>query len=160
MDQEKIGKFILKCRKEKKLTQEKLAAKLGVTEKSISNWENGRNMPDLSLFKPLCDELGISVNELLSGEKIKEKEIIDKYEKNIIDTIDYSNKKVNEKNNIIGIILVIFGIVISFSGMSIFASESSWGSIFSIFGGIISLIGISRFTKKLSYGIRLLCIFG
>ena len=48
MNQEKIGKFILECRKDKKLTQSELAEKLGVTDKSISNWENGRNMPDLS----------------------------------------------------------------------------------------------------------------
>ena len=74
MNQEKIGKFISECRKKKKMTQEQLATKLGVTDKSVGNWENGRNMPDLSLFKPLCDELGITINELLSGEKIsKEK---------------------------------------------------------------------------------------
>ena len=70
MNQEKIGKFILKCRKDKKLTQTELAEKLGVTDKSISNWENGRNMPDLSLFKPLCQILDISINDLISGEKI------------------------------------------------------------------------------------------
>lgn len=62
MNQEKIGKFIAECRKNKKLTQSELAGKLGVTEKSISNWENGRNMPDLSLFRPICDELEISIN--------------------------------------------------------------------------------------------------
>ena len=70
MNQEKIGKFIAKSRKVKNMTQSDLAEKLGVTDKSISNWENGRNMPDLSLFKPLCDELGITINDLLSGEKI------------------------------------------------------------------------------------------
>ena len=78
MNQEKIGKFIHNCRKEKKLTQASLAEKLGVSEKSISNWENGRNMPDLSLFKPLCEELGISINELLSGEKITKEQYQEK----------------------------------------------------------------------------------
>ena len=81
MDQEKIGKFIAECRKNKKLTQSELAEKLGVTDRSIGNWENGRNMPDLSLFKPLCDELGITINELINGEMIQEeeyKEIADK----------------------------------------------------------------------------------
>ena len=68
MNQEKIGKFIAKCRKDKKMTQSELSEKLGVTDKSIGNWENGRNMPDLSLFKPLCDVLGITINDLLSGE--------------------------------------------------------------------------------------------
>ena len=97
MDQEKIGKFIAECRKNKKLTQSELAEKLGVTDKSIGNWENGRNMPDLSLFKPLCDELGITINELINGEKIKEEEYQEKFEENIINTIDYTNKKINKK---------------------------------------------------------------
>ncbi len=71
MNQEKIGKFIATCRKEQKLTQEELAEKLGVTDKSVSRWENGKTMPDISLFESLCKELNISINELLSGEKIE-----------------------------------------------------------------------------------------
>lgn len=74
MDQEKIGKFISKLRKEKNMTQEELAEKLGVSSKSISRWETGRNMPDLSLLKLLCEILGVSINELLSGERIKKNE--------------------------------------------------------------------------------------
>ena len=70
MDQRKIGSFICLCRKEKKLTQQQLAEKLGVTSKSVSRWENGNTMPDYSLLRNLCDELGISVNELLAGQKI------------------------------------------------------------------------------------------
>ncbi len=54
MNQEKIGKFISECRKGEKITQSQLAEQLGVTDRSVSNWENGKNMPDLSLFKPLC----------------------------------------------------------------------------------------------------------
>ena len=69
MDQEKIGKFIAKLRKDKNMTQEQLVEKLGVNSKSISRWENGRNMPDLSLLIPLSNELGITVNDLLSGKK-------------------------------------------------------------------------------------------
>lgn len=151
MNQEKIGKFILECRKNKKLTQSELAEKLGVTDKSISNWENGRNMPDLSLFKPLCEILDISINDLISGEKISEDKYQEKLEENIISTIDYTNKKVLEKNNIINIIFISFGIILSISAMTIFLSESSWGSIYSIFGVLLSLIGVLRFTKKLNY---------
>ena len=92
MNQEKIGKFIAKCRKDKKMTQSYLAEKLGVTDKSVGNWENGRNMPDLSLFKPLCDELGITINELLSGEKLNKEEYQEKFEENIINTIESINK--------------------------------------------------------------------
>lgn len=160
MNQEKIGKFIAECRRQRKMTQSELGEKLGVTEKSISNWENGRNMPDLSLFKPLCEELNISLNDLMSGEKVKEKEYRDKLEENIINTIDYSNKKIESQNIFIGLILIVFGVLISITAVGIFPSESSWGSIYSVFGGIISLIGVSRFTKRLTYGKRLICNFG
>ena len=102
MNQEKISKFIAKKRKEKKLTQAELAEKIGVSEKSISNWENNRNMPDLSLFEPLCKELDITINELLSGEEILKKDKIDKYEKNIINTINCFQKLISFfQNNII-----------------------------------------------------------
>lgn len=160
MNQEKIGKFILECRKAKKLTQSELAEKLGVTDKSISNWENGRNMPDLSLFKPLCKILDITINDLISGEKVTKDKYQEKLEENIISTIDYTNKKMSEKNNFIGIILIVFGIMIAITAMTIFPSESSWGSIYSVLGGIVSLIGISRFSKKLNYAKRLLINFG
>lgn len=160
MNQEKIGKFIAECRRQRKMTQSELGEKLGVTEKSISNWENGRNMPDLSLFKPLCEELNISLNDLMSGEKVKEKEYREKLEENIINTIDYSNKKIESRNVFIGLILIVFGVLISITAVGIFPSESSWGSIYSVFGGIISLIGVSRFTKRLTYGKRLICNFG
>ena len=86
MNQEKIGKFIAECRKHKNMTQSELAEKLGVTDKSIGNWENGRNMPDLSLFKPLCSELDITINELLSGERIKKEKYQERFEENIINT--------------------------------------------------------------------------
>lgn len=71
MNQDKIGKFIAERRKEKNMTQEQLAEKMGVTDKTISRWENGKTMPDYSLLKDLCNELDISVNEFLSGEKIE-----------------------------------------------------------------------------------------
>ena len=70
MNQGKIGKFISDCRKEKQLTQEQLAVQLGVTSKSISKWENGNCLPDASKYKSLCEILGITVNELFSGERL------------------------------------------------------------------------------------------
>ena len=70
MDQSKIGKFIAECRKEKELTQMQLAEKLGITDKAISKWERGIAMPDTAIMLELCDILGISVNELLSGERL------------------------------------------------------------------------------------------
>ena len=160
MNQEKIGKFIADCRKKKNITQQELAEKLGVSDRTIGNWENGRNMPDLSLFKPLCRELDITLNDLMSGEKVKEKEYQEKLEENIINTINYTNKKIENRNTFIGLTFITFGILISITAVAIFPSESSWSSFYSVLGAIISLIGVSRFTKRLSYFKRLLCNFG
>ena len=73
MNQQKIGKFIATKRKEKNLTQEELAEKLGVTNKSISKWENGNCLPDSSLYKPLCNILEITLDELFNGEQLSKK---------------------------------------------------------------------------------------
>ncbi len=118
MNQERIGKFIAKIRKENKLTQQDLAEKLGVSDRTIGNWENGRNLPDLSLFKPLCNELGITINELISGERLSKQQYQDKLEENIINTIDYSSEKIKrvKKNKILlitlTIIVTIFSIIL------------------------------------------------
>ena len=159
MNQEKIGKFISKCRKEKKLTQEELAEKLGVSDRTIGNWENGRNMPDLSLFKPLCEILDISINDLMSGEKVDKKDYQEKLEENIITTIEYSNKKITSRENIIVIIIITIGVLLSFLAYSLIPSDSSWGSVYSVIGGIIALIGFSKLTKKFKIGKRLVLNF-
>ena len=160
MNQEKIGKFIAECRKQKNMTQQELAEKLNVSDRTVGNWENGRNMPDLSLFKPLCNELNISLNDLMSGEKVKEREYQEKLEENTINIIDYTNKKIENRNHFIGLIFITFGVLISITAIAIFPSESSWGSIYSVLGAIIFLIGVSRFTKRLSYPKRLISNFG
>ena len=156
MDIIKIGKYIAENRKKKNMTQEQLAEKLGVTSKTISRWENGNYMPDISILKPLSEELGITLNDLLSGEKVEKEKYQEKLEENIINTIDYSNKKVIERNNSIGVLLVIFGILCTITAMSIFPSDSSWGGFYSVFGVIISLIGICKLTHKIKYWKRLL----
>ncbi len=160
MDIVKIGKFIAEKRKEKKLTQENLAEKLGVTSKTISRWENGNYMPDISLLKPLSEELGVTVNDLISGEKVDKEHYQEKLEENIISAIDYTNKKVCEKNKIIAEILIMFGFGLIFSAFTIFPTESSWGSIYSIFGLIISLIGFAKLNKKKLYIKRLFLNLG
>ena len=112
MNQEKIGKFIAECRKKQKMTQEQLAEKLGVTDRAISNWENGKNMPDLSMFKLLCDELKISINELMSGEELDESLYIKKLEENIITMVNSVEVKKKRKLKLALIILlfvVVFG---------------------------------------------------
>jgi len=72
MNQEKTGKFIAECRKNKKMTQEELAEKVGVSRKSISRWENGSSMPDYAVLDILCNTLNISINELYYGKKMAE----------------------------------------------------------------------------------------
>ncbi len=160
MNQEKIGKFIAKLRKEKHLTQEQLAEELGTTSKSISRWENGKTMPDLSLLQPLCNKLDITINDLLNGEKVSKDKYQETLEENIISTINYTNKKMLEKNNLVSILLLSFGIILSITAMSVFPSESSWGGIYSILGVIISLFGVMRLTKRLNNIKKLLINFG
>lgn len=150
MNQKKIGNFIAECRKQKKMTQYELGEKLGVTEKSISNWENGRNMPDLSLFKPLCEELNITINELLSGEKISEDNYQEKIEENIINTISYSNKKLEKKNQLIGLILMIFGFLMSILGLMAFNPDSHSCSFSVVIGVIFSTLGFFELVKSKS----------
>ena len=108
MDQEKIGKFIAELRKEKNITQEQLAEKLGVTSKSISRWENGRTMPDYTLLKDLCNELDININELLSGEKIKGNDYMNKSEENLIKL----RKQIDKRKKLLTIISYIFMAII------------------------------------------------
>lgn len=108
MNQEKIGKFILECRKEKGLTQEQLAEKLGVTSKSISRWENGNTMPDYSLLKDLCNKLNINVNELLSGEKINKENYIEKSEENLINL----KKQIDKRKKLLTIITYVIASII------------------------------------------------
>ena len=97
MDQLKIGKFIADCRKRKNLTQMQLAEKLGITDKAISKWERGIAMPDSSIMLELCDILSISVNELLSGEKISMENNNQKNEQLLLDMA----KELERKNKTI-----------------------------------------------------------
>lgn len=75
MDQKKIGVFIAKMRKARKLTQHDLANNIGISDKTVSRWETGRGLPEVSLLIPLCNELGITANELLSGCKTTDNNI-------------------------------------------------------------------------------------
>lgn len=106
MNQEKIGKYIATCRKKNKLTQEQLAEKLNVTSKSISRWENGKTMPDVSLFNQLCKELNITINDLLSGETTSK----DNFELSADKLVDYSKYiKKKEKQKVV---ILLVGLII------------------------------------------------
>ena len=93
MNQEKIGEFIASCRKEVGLTQREFAEKIGVTDKTVSRWENGHYLPDISLFKEICEILGISVLEFMDGEKIGNKKILEKVDDLLIKNVEESGKK-------------------------------------------------------------------
>ena len=112
MDQERIGKFIASSRKKQKLTQQELAERLGVTNKSVSRWENGKTLPDISFFKPLCEILNISIEELINGEKTDLKRKNDSVEKAIINTMNTKEKEKHKMNRIISILLIFITIII------------------------------------------------
>lgn len=100
MNQIKIGKFISECRKSKNMTQEEFAEKIGVNNRSVSRWETGKNMPDISLYNPICELLEISVNDLLSGEIINKNNYQNQFEKNIVEVVNKVDKN-NKRNNFI-----------------------------------------------------------
>ena len=97
MNQEKIGKFIAELRKEKNLLQKELAEKLGVDNRTISRWETGRCMPDLSMFPLISKELGVTINDLMSGEIVDKNDYQAKLEKNIVNSI----AKIQHRNKIL-----------------------------------------------------------
>ena len=129
MDLEKIGLFIAKMRKKKKLTQQELANKLGVTDKAISNWENGRRMPDVSIYKDLCKELDISLNELINGE-IETKEMTrDNVDNIIIKTLNYNEENKKKLNKIIKILILILCFLVIIIGWSYYSYRKRYPKI-------------------------------
>ena len=97
MDQIKIGKFIAALRKEQGLTQEALGQKLGVSNKTVSRWENGNYMPDIELLTPLGELLGVSVNELLAGERLNDEQFRKQADENLVDAVVESRFSVKER---------------------------------------------------------------
>lgn len=138
MNQEKIGRFIAELRKEKKMTQIDLANKLGITDRAISKWENGRGMPDLSLLTPLCELLDVSINELLSGARLDKKDYQEKFEENIIKTIDYTDKKIKKTKKIfitiLSIILIFIVMLITMFSIDINRMRNNETVLFSTWG--------------------------
>lgn len=115
MNQEKIGKFISELRKEKNLTQEKLAEKLGITKNAVSKWERGLSLMDISLLKPLSEILDVSITEILNGERMENISVSTKSEDVLIDYSSNEIKKI-KKNKILVIfitfIITILGVIL------------------------------------------------
>ena len=110
MNQVKIGKFIAECRKNKKMTQAELAEKLNITDRAISKWETGKGMPDTSIMLDLCNELEITVNELLSGEMIEMKNYNEKAEQNLLEMTkqkEEADKRLLRAEILMGILCIL-----------------------------------------------------
>ena len=105
MDQVQIGQFIKAIRKEKNLTQREVAERLNISEKTVSKWETGNGLPEVGLMLPLCELLEISVNELLSGERLDEKRYFEKAEQNMMSLME--EKAEAKKKIIIAVIIVV-----------------------------------------------------
>ena len=150
-----MKEIIRMIRAKANMNQEQFASVLGTTPLSINRWENGKTMPDVSLFEPLCKELNITINEFLSGEKIDKKDYQDKFEENVINTISYTNKKLDTSRYQMGIFLLVVGFLVILTAVAIFPSESSWSSIYSSCGLIIALIGFAKIVRKVKYSKRL-----
>ena len=97
MDQIKMGKFIAALRKEKGLTQEKLGERLGVTNKTVSRWENGNYMPDVEMLSLLSEEFSVSINELISGERLAAEDFKKAADSNLVTALSISTFTLKEK---------------------------------------------------------------
>ena len=116
MDQEKIGKFIAACRKEKGFTQASLAEKLGITDRAVSKWETGKSLPDASIMMELCELIGTNVNELLTGERIALDEYTKKAEQSLIEMqakAEKADRNLLRMEIVMGIIIIPLCIILT-----------------------------------------------
>lgn len=149
MDQIKIGNFIAQCRKEKNMTQRQLADKLGVSDKTVSKWETGKGIPDAGCMVPLCEALGISVNELLTGEKIPEDEYQEKAEQTMVALAEMKSEVEDVKRKVISVDEgvkkgVSFGAV-----LAMVISYHTYSSIgWAIFHGILGWVYVIYYILK------------
>ncbi len=162
MDQKKIGLFLKKLRKEKNLTQEVLAEKLNVSNRTVSRWETGNNMPDISLLVELSELYHVSIPEIVDGERKSEK-MNQETRDTAVKMVEYSKNEIKlEKKKVISNLLMTFGAFIIISAFAIFPNDSSWGSIYSIIGGIILATGFYFKIKStaLKKSFRILSVVG
>ena len=131
MDQKKVGLFLKALRKERSLTQEALAEVLNVSARTVSRWETGCNMPDISLLVELAEFYQVGISEIIDGERRTEQ--MEKTEQMDQETRDtavklaaYSRNSLGvEKRNLVGVLLMAFAALLMISGFAVFPSESS-----------------------------------
>jgi len=139
MNQLLIGKFILQKRKEKNLTQEQLAEKLGVSNKTVSKWETGKCMPDYSVVKSLCEELGVTIVELMDGKELEEKNFSTYNNEQLMDLLKRTQELEKQKNLIYGFLLIIMGIT-----LQALANNLGGSNIKDFFAGLLMGISIAE----------------
>lgn len=143
MDQLLIGRFIATERKRKAYTQKQLAEKLGISDKTVSKWERGNGFPDVSLLLPLCKELEITVNELLSGERVSEEDYRKKAEENMVNLVKEAQE--SKKKMILSAMVVLLTLLaaIPLFVLSGYLAMESWMRVcLNILGVCIILIGV------------------
>lgn len=123
MNQIAIGNFIEKKRKELNLTQAQLAEKLGVSNKTVSKWENGKCMPDYGIIQPLCAELGISVSELMDGEEQVRDSIRAYDDEQILDLIKRMQALESQRGTLVGILLIVMGMALGAMSFTLGGSD-------------------------------------
>lgn len=148
MDQIKIGKFIAMMRKEQSFTQKQLAEQLGISDKTISKWETGNGMPEVSLMLPLCDVLKINVNELLSGERLTEHNYHERAEENMVKLIqEKDDKQKEDKKRVIAVALIsVLLLIVGFSVILNF--QVTMAHIILLFGVVGELLGFVWLREK------------
>ena len=123
VDTQKVGTFIAQCRKEHNWTQKELGEKLGVTDKAVSKWENGRSFPDITLLESLCETFDISVSELLSGKKIEPEDYKKETERLLIQSIGEKRLRGFQIGiYFLGLVTIVLGGI----GLGIWGADSSW----------------------------------
>ena len=145
MDQIKIGKFIAERRKNVKLTQMQLAEKLGISDRAISKWETGKSLPDASIMLELCGTLGITVNDLLSGEVVTMDHYNKESESNLLEMVrekEAADKRLLALEWVIGILSVAVLLIPTIIG-SLVPIEQEWVRLIIVFSGFIpAFVGI------------------
>ncbi len=141
MDQVKIGKFIRELRLGMGMKQRDLAEQLGITDKTVSKWECGNGLPEVALMLPLCAILGITVNELLSGERLENENYRDRAEENIVNIIrEYQEAG---KKHVLSNVVALLGLLSGFSLILAagFIEMEAWVRILFIAIGFVVLLG-------------------
>ena len=110
MNQTAIGSYIARKRREQNLTQEQLAQQLGVSNKTISKWENGKCMPDYSIIQTLCDALHVTLPELMDGEDAAEDSVRVYDDEQILDLLRRTQELERQKGVLCGFVLIVLGI--------------------------------------------------